>query len=317
MGQDTGGEPARSDIQRLDRTLEGLLDLRSGSDLTGALRALGHEARPLAVDCDLDVCLRQSDIDACLLALHGRQGGSGDVQALLTVRGIPFMGPGATAVGLAFDKIRSRQVLAYHNLPVPAAVALGRTTRASERALALLGWPCMVKPRRGAGGLGVAQLTSAEGLTDTLHRALDVDDEILLERTMVGTEVQVVLLGERVLGSAEICQRASPEGTGGEMICPPRTSRGRLDGIHNLARRAVAALGLEEGLSRVDVLVGDRTNEVILEVEPLPPLHREGVVARVARAAGLAYEELVSELVDRIMLRVAETTTRAEPRLLQ
>jgi D-alanine-D-alanine ligase-like ATP-grasp enzyme len=79
----------------------------------------------------------------------------------------------------------------------------------------------------------------------------------------------------------------------------------------------VAALGLEEGLSRVDVLVGDRTNEVILEVEPLPPLHREGVVARVARAAGLAYEELVSELVDRIMLRVAETTTRAEPRLLQ
>jgi D-alanine-D-alanine ligase len=300
--------PADLRVQGADRNLEGLLDLRSASDMTCALRALGHEARPLAADDDLDLTLRQSDVDACLLALHGRRGGLGDVQSLLTLRSVPFAGPPASAVALAFDKVRSRQMLAYHNIPVPAAVALGGNRKPSERALELLGWPCVVKPRRGAGGLGVALLRSVEQLREAFDRALDVDDELVLERAMDGIEVQVVLVGDRVLGSVELTHpfEESYPGAQREMVCPPRFGRARLEGVHALARRAVTALGLEDGITRVDVLVTDRHNEVILEVEPLPPLHGESVVARVARAAGFSYEALVAELVDRIMLRVPE-----------
>lgn len=298
-----GPSDAPNDCGALDHALEGLADLRSGSDLAGALRALGYEARPLVADDDLDLGLRQSEIDACLLALHGRRGGAGDVQALLTMRSVPFCGPDGPAVSLAFDKVRSRQVLAYHNLPVPAALALGSETKTTDRAIELLGWPCLVKPRRGSLGLGVAALEEPADVSEALGRALLVDHEVVLERAIEGTEVQVVLLGTRVIGSAEILERPDLDGAGAQMICPPRFSRGRLDGIHALARRAVAALGLENGLSRVDVMVGDRYNEILLEVEPLPPLCRDGVVARVAAANGVAYEELVSMLVDRIMLR--------------
>jgi D-alanine-D-alanine ligase len=305
-----GSSPLAADLQLAgaDSTLEGHLDLRSATDMACALRALGHEARPLAADDDLDLALRQSDVDACLLALHGRRGGLGDVQALLTMRSVPFAGPAAAAVALAFDKVRSRQMLAYHNIPVPAAVALGGGRKPSERALELLGWPCVVKPRRGSGGLGVALLRSVEQLREAFDRALDVDDELVLERAMDGIEVQVVLVGDRVLGSVELTRslETTCPGAARDMICPPRLGRARLEGIHSMARRAVAALGLEHGLSRVDVLVTDRHNEVVLEVEPLPPLHRDGVVARVARAAGFSYEALVGELADRIMLRVPE-----------
>jgi D-alanine-D-alanine ligase len=299
--------PARA---RVDRTLEGLVDLRSGSDLAQALRSLGFGARPMAADGDLDLALRQSDVDACVLALHGRLGGRGDVHSLLTMRTVPFCGPSGPAVTLAFDKVRSRQVLAYHNLPVPAALALGGGRKASDKALELLGWPCVVKPRRGALGLGVAPLLDPEQVEDAIGRAMDVDEEIVLERAVDGLEVQVVLLGDRVLGAMEVHRRPlqqllsdSPPDGDTDYICPPRLPRGRLDGIYNLARRAVSTLGLHEGLSRVDVMVGDRYNELILEVEPLPPLHRDGVVARVAAAAGFAYEELVGALVDRMVLR--------------
>jgi D-alanine-D-alanine ligase len=304
-------------IQRADRTMEGYLDLRSATDVSCALRALGHEARPLAADDDLDLTLRQSDVDACLLTLHGRRGGLGDVQALLTLRSVPFAGAPAPAVSLAFDKVRSRQLLAYHNIPVPAAVALGGGRKPGERALELLGWPCVVKPRRGAGGLGVALLRSPEQLREAFDRALDVDDELVLERAMDGIEVQVVLVGDRVLGSVELTRSFEDccPGAQRDMVCPPRFGRARLEGIHSLARRAVAALGLEDGLSRVDVLVTDRHNEVVLEVEPLPPLHSDGVVARVARAAGFSYEALIGELADRIMLRVPEP--RLQSTLLQ
>jgi D-alanine-D-alanine ligase len=299
------------------RALEAMVDLRSGGDVAQALRDLGHVARPIAADDDLDIGLRQIDVDACLLALHGRCGGIGDVQSLLTLRNVPYAGPAAAAVALAFDKVRSRQLLAYHNLPVPAAIALGPAGRPSDRALELLGWPCVVKPRRGAHALGVARLVAVGQVREAIERALDIDDEIVLERALDGTEVQVVVLGERVLGSAEVIARPSAGGEGGEMVCPPRFARGRIEGIHALARAAVAALGLHEGLTRVDIVATARHNEIVLEVEPLPSLHRDGVVARVARAAGFAYEDLVGELVDRIMLRVPDATLGRERPLLQ
>lgn len=300
-----------------DRAQEGVLDLRSASDLIEALGRLGYRAIPLPADDDLDVTLRRADLDAVLCALHGPRGGLGDVQALLTLRGIPFAGPSAPAVALAFDKVRSRQMLAYHNLPVPAAVAMGPGQTPGERALELLGWPCVVKPRRGAQGLGVGRVETIGDVRRAVERAMDVDHEIILERAIEGREVQVVVLGERVLGSAEILSRPRPGGQGLEMVCPPKMSAGRLHGIHNLARRAVSALGLHDGLSRVDVLVSPRKNEMILEVEPLPPLHREGVVARVAQAAGVSYEALVGDLVDRIVLRAPEDRRPAAAMLLQ
>lgn len=314
---DAAARPYEADdamLARYDREIEAAVDLRSAGDLAYALRELGHGAKVLAADEDLDLTLRSTDVDACLLALHGRRGGHGDVQSLLAVRGIPFFGPGAGSVALAFDKVRARQMLAYHNVPVLPAVALGRDMRASERALALLGWPCVVKPRRGAHGLGVTVLQDVEHVREAIERALALDHELLLERAAAGREIQVVLLGARVLGSAE---RVEYEDGGRELTCPPRLSRGRLDGIHNIARRAAAALGLHEGISRVDMIVHDRHNEVVLEVEPLPSLAKDGVVARVALAAGMPYPALVAETIDRLILRVPETRASQAAVMLQ
>lgn len=277
-----------------------LADHRSALDLAAALGRLGHRALPLMVDEDLDLTLRHSGVTACFLALHGRRGSRGDIQALLELRGLPYAGPSGTAAALAFDKVRSRQLLAYHNLPVPAAVALGPGRRADERALELLGWPCVVKPRRGAHAEGISRLDSPLGVRAAIEQALDVDHEVVLEREVEGRELQVVLLDDRVLGVAEVAR--DDRGLVVEMTVPADLPRGRRDGVENLARRAVAALGVQ-GVTRVDLMLHPRHNEIILEVEPLPPLHRDGLVARVAAAAGLSYDALVARLVDPLVLQ--------------
>ena len=301
---------------RVDANLESQIDLRSASDLTQALQELGHRTVFVPVDADLDLSLRHSDVDACFLALHGRAGGTGDVQSMLAMRGIAYSGPDASAVSLAFDKIRARQMLAYHNLPVPPAIAMGRGARTSDRALELLGWPCFIKPRHGAHGLGVSLLTDADEVETALLRAMDINEQVVLERAEAGREIQVVLCGERVLGAAEVV-RGSPSGPFTATQCPPDLSRGRLDGAFNLARRAVSALGLSNGLTRVDLIVSDRHNEKILEVEPLPSLARDGVAARVALAAGLSYLELVDVLVDRLPTFLGRNLSGLAGRLMQ
>ena len=130
------------------KPLPGACDLTSGADLADVLGTLGHRAELVHADRDLSARLDEGGFDGCLLALHGSLGGSGAVQRMLSERGLPWVGPGAPATSLAFDKIAARQILAYQNLPVPTWVSLGPDEPVERHELALLGWPCVVKPRR-------------------------------------------------------------------------------------------------------------------------------------------------------------------------
>src|SRR5262249_24106437 len=59
------------------------VSLRSGEAVLAALRQRGHDAVPIYVDRDLDVALRQEQIEVAFIALHGRWGEDGCVQGLL------------------------------------------------------------------------------------------------------------------------------------------------------------------------------------------------------------------------------------------
>lgn len=272
------------------------IDRESGGDLAEALGRLGLAPVSLIADDALDLALRRTRLRACLLAAHGEAGGLGRLQALLELRKIPFAGPSAQATSLAYDKLRARQILAYHSLPVPTTIALGGAEPPSRQAVGLLGWPCVLKPRRGSHAAGVRLLAEPAAVAEAIETA---EGEVLLERAVIGREIQVVLMHGRSLGAMEVERDPDVPDFGQirAMTCPPSLSRSQLKGITNLAEHATRALGLVRGVARVDILVHPRHNEVILEAEPCPPLHRAGVVAKVARAAGLTYDALVAELL--------------------
>lgn len=283
---------------------------QSATDLLDAARALGigceviavpaHSARPdfeLAPVTDL-LRRRCAGFDQILIVAHGHLGGSGRLHAAARACGLPVLGPSELAIALAYDKLAARRRLDHFNVPVPRTVALDASPTRSQ--LERLGWPCVLKPRRGAAGAGVRRLATPSQIGGALAEAGRVDAELLLEREVVGRELAVALLNGQVLGVAELDRNIDEHGPRtASMVCPPNLSETQRAGITNLARRAAAALQLTEGPIRVDLLVSERDNEVVLEVEPLPPLHRDGVMARIARAAGLSYPRLCAEIFNR------------------
>ncbi len=274
------------------------LDRPSGEALVEALHGLGLRATLIPADDELDLAqaLRRAHIDACILATHGDLGGSGRLQAQLRRCCIPFVGPEAGAVALAYDKGLARERLSECNLPVPTTLAFGGGLETPSSALAYLGWPAILKPRKGSQGHGVLRLHSAQEIADVVDDEVAHGNEFLVERAVDGVEVQVVLLDGEVLGSMQV-DRSRDLQRVEAMICPPELSDAAISGIEHIARHATRALNLGSGLIRVDVLRSDRHNEQVLEVEPLPSLTRDGVVARVAAAAGITYEKLVARMV--------------------
>jgi D-alanine-D-alanine ligase len=280
---------------------------RSATDLREAARALGIHCEVIGVpahsaraDFELEPVAdllrrRCAEFERVLIVGHGHLGGSGRLHAAARACGLPVLGPSELAIALAYDKLGARRRLNHFNVPVPRTVALDADPSGAQ--LERLGWPCVLKPRRGAAGAGVRRLDSASEIRVALSHACRVDAELLLEREVIGRELSVVLLHGEVLGVAEI-DRSWEHGElrTTSMVCPPNLSASERAGVVNLARRAAAALQLTDGPTVVDLMVSERENEVVLEVEPLPPLHRDGVVARVARAAGLSFPHLCAQI---------------------
>lgn len=280
---------------------------QSATDLREAARALGIHCEVVAVPAhsaraDFELATvtellrrRCAGVDRVLIVAHGHLGGSGRLHAAARACGLSVLGPSELAIAHAYDKLEARRRLDHFNVPVPRTVALDADPAGAQ--LERLGWPCVVKPRRGAGGAGIRRLGNVAQVRSALTEALRVDTELLLEREVIGRELSVVLLHGEVLGIAEVDRSIEEHGPRtSSMVCPPNLSDNQRAGVVNLARRAAAALQLSEGPTRVDLLVSERDNEVVLEVEPLPPLHRDGIVARVARAAGLSYPRLCAAI---------------------
>ena len=298
------------------------VSLRTGEAVLTALRDRGHEVVPIYVDHDVDVAVRQEKIDVAFIALHGRWGEDGCIQGLLETLGVPYTGCDVLASALAMHKAKAKELFRLHNLPTPAYYTLN-----ADEAIDLegmhgdFGFPCIVKPVREGSSVGVTICKSPEDLGPAVELALSFDDEILVERFIIGREVSVAILDDRALGAVEITPRdgfydyANKYTRGAtDYFIPPRLSPERYRGILAQAQRAHMALGCR-GATRVDMMVSDSGNEFILEVNTVPGLTPTSLLPKIAEAAGISFGELCEQMLAGATL--ATRRGRGERRILQ
>ena len=138
-----------------------------------------------------------------------------DFARALAGAGIAFIGPGVTALDLMGDKIRAKNHVRSHGVPVvPGIAEPGLDDGQLIDAAAGIGYPLLIKPSAGGGGKGMQAVQRAGELPAALQTARRVaasafgDDTLFLERLIASPrhiEVQiladthgnVVHLGER------------------------------------------------------------------------------------------------------------------------
>ncbi|MCY0899757.1 MAG: D-alanine--D-alanine ligase [Firmicutes bacterium] len=254
------------------------------------------------------------DADVVFLALHGTFGEDGTLQGLLKSLGIPFTGSGPLASALAMSKAKAKELFRYHGLLVARDVQVSAATiRASvSNAVAsvehAVGYPCVVKPNLGGSSLGVSLADNAEALAHALQWAARFDTDILVEEKVEGREVTCAVLEAldgtmRALPVIEIVPRKGAffdfaskyDDRGSDEICPALLPADETQAVQNAAVKAHQALGCE-GFSRTDMFLTDQ-GPLVLEVNTIPGMTPNSLLPKAARAAGIAFPELVSHLV--------------------
>lgn len=221
------------------------------------------------------------------------------------------------ASACAIDKIVAKQIFRDHSLPVAEDVVVHRgegASRAASRVLELLGSDVVVKPSRQGSALGVRFVKDLTELEQAIEQAFSYDERVLVEEHIMGREITAAILErDNEIEALPIIEIRTPSGSWydyehrytpglSEHIIPASLSKAQYHRTQELAKLAHEALCCRD-LSRVDFVVPEQGEPVILEANTLPGMTPTSLYPDAARAAGLSFEALAAYLVERAFSR--------------
>lgn len=264
------------------------------------------------------------DIDVVLPLLHGKYGEDGTLQGALELLDLPYVGSGVLAAAAGMDKHTSKLLFAAAGLAVADGVTVaqsqwdGRPADTERWLIERIGFPMFVKPSRAGSSVGVSKVAEPDGIAEAMRIAFAEDDRVLVERAVTGREVEIAILegrpgerpraslpGEIKLTGAEFYDFATKYlgAAGVELVCPAPMSEAERDEMAQLGIRAFEALGAS-GLARADFFLTDE-GFVINEVNTMPGFTPISMFPACWQASGLAYADLITELIEVALARHA------------
>ncbi len=284
------------------------VSLRSGKAVFKALKSIGYHVVAIDAKGDFYAKLKKQKIEQVFIALHGGHGENGAVQGMLEIMGIPYTGSGVLASSLAMDKVASKKIFLYHQIPVPAFSIMVRSAVSPQRSAkntspGSLKLPVVVKPATEGSSVGVAIVKDAKSYQRALEKAFAYGDIVLIEKYIRGQEVQIAILEDKVLGGVEV--RPSDEFysyeakyTAGrtQYIFPPELDKQTYKKAEKAALAAHQALGCS-GATRVDLIIDKHHNPYVLEVNTIPGMTETSLLPKIAKNAGLEFPELIRRIL--------------------
>ncbi|MEX2476172.1 D-alanine--D-alanine ligase [Marinobacter sp.] len=286
-----GGDSAERDVS-----------LKSGNAVLAALQSAGVDAYGVDVRGCLLRTVDHPEFDRVFIALHGRGGEDGTLQAILSQAGIPYTGSEMLASALAMDKLRTKYVFEGCGLPTPKFRAMGAVSEVDD-ILGGLSLPLSVKPSREGSSIGIRKVTSRDELAEAYLEASALDPLVLVEEWVEGPEFTVSLLQDQALPAIGLSTdhvfydyEAKYEADDTRYRIPCGLDPDTELQLQHLALEAFRVVGCRTW-GRVDIMQDSAGGFWLLEVNTVPGMTDHSLVPMSAKAAGISFEELVVRIL--------------------
>lgn len=265
-------------------------------------------------------------LDVIFPIIHGRGGEDGQLQGLLELAEIAYVGSGVLSSAVQMDKDVARRLLRGAGLPVVRdAVLKGAELSADARrgaaaaAAEELGFPLFVKPANSGSSVGISKATDLASLHEAVDLAARYDTKLVLECAVDAREIEVAVLGND-------CPEASVPGEirpqhafydyeakylddSTELLVPAPLPEDISKRIRSMAVEAFQAVD-GEGIARVDFFLERDTGKIIInELNSLPGFTESSMFPRLWAASGLPYPALLDRMIELALERHQKRST--------
>jgi len=253
-------------------------------------------------------------IDVVFPVMHGTYGEDGTIQGLLDLAGLPFVGAGVLGSAIGMDKDVAKRLLQVAKIPVVPWIAVQRADwerHPKETQTTLekkFKYPMFVKPATLGSSVGMTKVHSRAELAPALNLAAEFAMKILVEKCIVGREIEVSVLGNhdpKASTPGEIVPHrefydytAKYLEEGSQILIPAKLKPAQVKTIQKFAVEAFRALELS-GMARVDFFVEKKTGKIYLnEVNTIPGFTSISMYPKMWEASGIPFRELIDKLIE-------------------
>ena len=188
---------------------------------------------------------------------------------------IPILGNCPHVIKRIRDKMKFFQELERLEIPHPETAMAENFEEARKKAKDI-GYPVLVKPSKGFGGVGIRKAQGPKELKQAFQHASLIDEKVLIQEYISGTPASVSLissnnetitltLNEQLLGVNELGQE-EPFGYCGNVV-PLVTTRSVMNRCKNTTERITSHFGLI-GSNGIDFVISKEGIPYVVEVNP-------------------------------------------------
>jgi D-alanine-D-alanine ligase len=253
-------------------------------------------------------------IDVVFPVMHGTYGEDGTIQGLLDLAGVPFVGAGVLGSAIGMDKDVSKRLLQVAKIPVVPWIAVQRADwerdpKASQKVVEKkFKYPVFVKPATLGSSVGMTKVHSREELAPALNLAAEFATKILVEKCIVGREIEVSVLGNHdpkasipgeIVPHREFYDYAAKYlEEGSQILIPAKLKPTQVKTIQKYAVEAFRALELS-GMARVDFFLEKKGGKIYFnEVNTIPGFTSISMYPKMWEASGIPFRELIDKLIE-------------------
>ena len=274
------------------------VSLMSGKEVKDALIRLGHQVVEFDTSKN-DLCSAPIDsIDIIFNCLHGGVGENGIIQSVCIMKNVPYTGSNVLSSALAMNKVLAKKIFLSEGINTPKSKISNIRSIIDKDPFPR---PYVIKPIDGGSSLGVNII-----FKDTdLNTIKGSSPELLMEPYIKGREIAVAVIKDKVLGMLEIIYpnrfydyNAKYKSDKNNYIKPDNLATLLKNKIGQYAVAAHKALGCK-GVTRSDFIVPENSDQEpsLLEINTLPGLTKHSLVPKIAKNAGISFDDLISMII--------------------
>jgi D-alanine-D-alanine ligase len=294
-------------MANIDRDLYTPTQVVISVDRWYALSEQGEEWPVDKNDFSIQVGGEKLRFDGVFMIVHGAPGENGVLQGYFNLMGIPYTTGDVLNMSMTFNKKATTDTLGSLGYQVANSVIVSKKDQWDAPViLSKVGLPCFVKPNNGGSSLGTSKVKEQEGLALAIEKALAVDDQVIIERFVSGTEVTCGVIrwnGQlralpltEIVTTQEFFDFEAKYNGASEEITPARVDKEVFEKVQELAVKIYGDLNCR-GMIRVDFIIQSGVPFVI-EVNTVPGFSEASIIPQQAAAVGIDKKSLISAVIE-------------------
>ncbi len=279
------------------------VSLSSGNSIMEHINKEKYEVIPVVIDKKEDLLEKVSGLDFALLALHGKFGEDGTVQAVLDTLGIPYSGCDSVSSSLCMDKDLTKSVLKAKNIRTARWLNVSSVDEIDYEAIEEMGYPVFIKPTNGGSSVATFKVTKKEDVEHAVVEGLKWDKEVMIEEFIKGDEITCPVFDNELFpvlaikAKTDFYDYEQKYSANGAEHYPIDLEPKIYEEVKKMALDTYKALKCSV-YSRIDMIITEEGVPYVLEVNTLPGMTATSLFPQSASEKGINYPEFIDMIIE-------------------